>query len=218
MDRITIVVTFAQPTDSTPPAVQITSPADGAIITGSSSGIRVNVTGTASDVGSVVRVVELTLDNNISGYTQATPSAPGNWSIWSGSLLITTAGDHSITARCTDTTGNVSESRIRIAVSIVRPYSRLLLVEIYRLSSYLGSYGAGRVLKTFSLLPGEKTKISVRTFTKRETTRNQATSILDSFTQTSADDFETSIAKEQSDKNTNQESFGYKVSEHANAS
>jgi hypothetical protein len=30
-----------------------------------SSGIRVNVTGTASDVGSGVRVVELTLDNNI---------------------------------------------------------------------------------------------------------------------------------------------------------
>ena|GEM_PF-6675129 len=41
---------------------------------------------------------------------------------------------------------------------------RLYLIETYRLSSFLGSYGAGRILKTFTLLPGEKTKISVKTF------------------------------------------------------
>jgi len=35
-----------------------------------------------------------------------------------------------------------------------QPRPRLLRVEVYRLSSYLGTYGAGRVLKTFSLLPG----------------------------------------------------------------
>lgn len=34
---------------------------------------------------------------------------------------------------------------------------RLLLVETYRLSSFPTRYGAGRTIKTFSLLPGERT-------------------------------------------------------------
>lgn len=36
-----------------------------------------------------------------------------------------------------------------------------LIVEEYRLSNFLGQYGAGRTVKTFSLLPGESTTISV---------------------------------------------------------
>ena len=72
------------------------------------------------------------------------------------------------------------------------PRPRLLLVEVYRLSSYLGAYGAGRVLKTFTLLPGEKTKISVKTYTRRTTDAKAASSILDSFTKESAEDFEKS--------------------------
>jgi hypothetical protein len=67
------------------------------------------------------------------------------------------------------------------------PRPRLLLVEVYRLSSYLGSYGAGRVLKTLTLLPGEKTKVSVKTYTHSTTDAKQASSILDSFTKESAD-------------------------------
>jgi hypothetical protein len=59
---------------------------------------------------------------------------------------------------------------------VVRP--RLLIVETYRLSSYPGAYGAGKVLKTFSLLPGEKTKISVKTYQKRESDSKTASSLL----------------------------------------
>ncbi|HEV8362250.1 MAG TPA: hypothetical protein VGQ52_01930 [Gemmatimonadaceae bacterium] len=98
------------------------------------------------------------------------------------------------------------------------PRPRLLLVEIYRLSSYLGAYGAGRVLKTFTLLPGEKTKISVKTYTKRTTDAKQASSILDSFTKESADDFETSMSQEQSDKTTESENFEYHAEAEASAS
>ncbi len=95
---------------------------------------------------------------------------------------------------------------------------RILLVETYRLSSYLGSYGAGRTVKTFTLLPGEKTKISVRTFLKTETERKSASSILDSFSQESADDFEQSLQEEQTDKTTGAESFEYHAEAEAKAS
>ena len=98
------------------------------------------------------------------------------------------------------------------------PRPRLLLVEIYTLSSYLGSYGAGRVLKTFSLLPGEKTKISVKTYTRRTEDAKSASSILDSFTQESADDFEKSMSAEQSDKQSESENFEYHAEAEANAS
>lgn len=46
--------------------------------------------------------------------------------------------------------------------------------------SYLGNYGAGKTIKTFSLLPGEKTTISVRTYKDSTTTKTLAENILDS--------------------------------------
>ena len=98
------------------------------------------------------------------------------------------------------------------------PRPRLLLVETYRLSSYLGSYGAGRVLKTFSLLPGEKTKISVKSYTRRTEDQKAASSILDSFTTESADDFENSMSAEQSDKRSESENFEYHAEAEASAS
>jgi hypothetical protein len=98
------------------------------------------------------------------------------------------------------------------------PRPQLLLVETYRLSSFLGTYGAGRIVKTFTLLPGEKTKVSVRTFLKTEEQRKQASSILDSFTQESASDFESTIAEEQTDKETYEENFEYYAEAQAKAS
>ena len=98
------------------------------------------------------------------------------------------------------------------------PDPRLYLVETYRLSSFLGSYGAGRVIKTFTLHPGEKTKISVKTFTRRETDSKSASSILDSFTEESADDFESSVQEEQSDKSSYQKTFEYHAEAEASAS
>lgn len=93
-------------------------------------------------------------------------------------------------------------------------YPRLLLVETYRLSSFLGSYGAGRIVKTFTLLPGEKTKISVRTFMKSEQERKSASSILDSVTEESAEEFQQSLEAEHSNKETYDQNFEY----HAEAS
>ncbi|SDZ65624.1 hypothetical protein SAMN05421736_1267 [Evansella caseinilytica] len=96
--------------------------------------------------------------------------------------------------------------------------AQIYLVETYRLSSFLGDYGAGRVIKTFSLLPGEKTKISVKSFTKSSETRKESSSILDSFSEDSAEEFETSIANEQSNKEEYQKSFKYHAEAEASAS
>lgn len=80
------------------------------------------------------------------------------------------------------------------------PDPALYLVETFTLTSFLGDYGAGRVVKTFSLLPGESTTISVKTFRQRESVSKRAESILDSVTTSSANDFQTAIQQEQSEQ------------------
>lgn len=80
------------------------------------------------------------------------------------------------------------------------PDPHLYLVETLRLTSYLGDYGAGRIVKTFSLLPGEVTTISVKTYRQTESTSKSASSVLDSLTQESASDLQTSLTTEQSDQ------------------
>jgi hypothetical protein len=119
-------------------------------------------------------------------------------------------------ARYTDMYGQPAARVLPKLAAAPRP--RILLIEVYRLSSYLGAYGAGRVLKTFTLLPGEKTKVSVKTYTKRTEDRKEASSILDSFTKESADDFEKSMASEQSDKQNSTENFEYHAEAEASAS
>lgn len=99
-----------------------------------------------------------------------------------------------------------------------RVLPQLVLVEEYRLSSYLGNYGAGRTLNTFTLLPGEKTTISLKTFRKSATDTKSASSVLDSFSKESADDFETSLQREQSNKQAYQQSFEYHAEAEASVS
>jgi hypothetical protein len=82
----------------------------------------------------------------------------------------------------------------------------------------LGQYGGGRVIKTFTLLPGEKAKISTRTYTRTEIEAKRASSILDSVSEESTKDYENSIATEQSDKKNYQESFSYEINAKAHAS
>jgi hypothetical protein len=89
----------------------------------------------------------------------------------------------------------------------VRPH--LVLIESYRLSSYLGDYGAGRTIRTFSLLPGEKTKISIKSYTKTAAESDRASSIFDSFTDESSQEFENALEAEQSDKANSEEASSY---------
>lgn len=99
-----------------------------------------------------------------------------------------------------------------------KPKGKFILVESYQLSSYLGDYGAGRTLNTFSLLPGEKTRITIRSYTKSKSLSKQASSVFDSFTRESAKQFEDTIKSEQSRKSENSESFAWHAEAKASAS
>lgn len=114
-------------------------------------------------------------------------------------------------------TSNYGDMQYRFVVERVLARPRLLLIESYRLSSYLGNYGAGRNIKTFSLLPGEKTKISVKSYTRKTEDAKSASSIFDSFTQESSNAFDNSVALEQSNKENYDETFAYHAEAEAEA-
>lgn len=98
------------------------------------------------------------------------------------------------------------------------PEPGIYLIETLKLTSFLGDYGAGRVIKTFSLLPGEVSKISIKSFRQRESTYKKSSSILDSVTTESADDFQKSLQQEQSDQKKFQQSKEYYADISAKAS
>lgn len=90
-------------------------------------------------------------------------------------------------------------SRIPEIVYLPKPRKaepQLNIVLHMKMCSFLGNYGAGRTLKTFSLLPGEKTTITMRTYQYQETIRNLAQNVLDSYSESSAEDLQTSIEHE----------------------
>ena len=101
-------------TDITPPTIGITSPSSRAVILGPASGVVVNVAGTASDSQSGVTSVQVSIDGGPS--SQATPVAPGDWSIWTFSTNINQMGPHTIQAIATDNAGNKASVKIPVTV------------------------------------------------------------------------------------------------------
>ncbi|MFE6489468.1 hypothetical protein ACFVGN_41980 [Streptomyces sp. NPDC057757] len=94
---------------------------------------------------------------------------------------------------------------------------RLLLVETYQLTSVPLRYGPGRVIKTFTLLPGERTTMRVSTY-KRSTQSIQSTSsVLDSTSDESEREFEQAVTAEQSDQSESAKSFEYNAQASASA-
>lgn len=77
---------------------------------------------------------------------------------------------------------------------------RFVVIEHYRLSTHFGDYGAGRTVNTFSLIPGEETKLYLRSWRRTEERRKEASSIFDSYTEEAASDFEESMEDETTDK------------------
>ncbi len=93
-----------------------------------------------------------------------------------------------------------------------------LIVEEYRLSNFLGQYGAGRTVKTFSLLPGEKTTISISSYKRSSETSSSSSSIMDSYTEEKADEFESSVQSEQGSTESTSKNFEYHAEAEAKAS
>jgi hypothetical protein len=88
------------------------------------------------------------------------------------------------------------------------PVPRLIVIEEYTTASYLGNYGAGRVIRTFTLLPGERTTISVRTYKDKVTTVNASKNMLDSFSESSATELDTLLQHEQGNMSSTSDSSG----------
>lgn len=87
----------------------------------------------------------------------------------------------------------------------------LVLVEYYRLTSIPGRYGAGRTLKTLSLLPGEQTTIRISSYKRSTAGRQQTASILDSTTSDTENEFARTVNSEQSNQDNASKSFEYRA-------
>jgi hypothetical protein len=83
------------------------------------------------------------------------------------------------------------------ATAAVPKDPQFMIVEEYKVASFLGQYGLGRVLRTFSLLPGEKTTIRMKTYKEISSVRTQSENILDSQTKESAEELERLAQEEQ---------------------
>ena len=129
------------PSDTTAPTISITSPANGANISGPSTGVTVNVAGTASDNtgGSGIQKVEVQV-GTANAFKLATATGPGgsqDWSTWSASDTVTTAGSHTITARAIDNAGNTRNTTITVTVAFSGGST---YTSIYSVSSTGGNY------------------------------------------------------------------------------
>jgi hypothetical protein len=109
------------PSDTIAPTVALTSPANGATISGPSTGVTVNVAGTASDNsgGSGIQKVEVQVGsaNQFKLATATGPAGSGDWSTWSASDTVTTAGSHTVTARATDNANNTKDTTVTVTVA-----------------------------------------------------------------------------------------------------
>ena len=76
------------------------------------------------------------------------------------------------------------------------PDPTFFLIEKYRIMSVLGDYGAGNVISTINLAPGEERTISVRSYRDIESKRTAAENVLDSISTESATELETEIGRE----------------------
>ena len=100
--------------DTTAPYVGILTPSARAVIVGPSSGVTVNVTGTAFDSQSGIQDVKVAFDSGAP--TTAIQRSLGDWSAWSFSGTINTLGPHTIKAIATDNQGNKATTSVPITI------------------------------------------------------------------------------------------------------
>lgn len=206
-------------TDTTPPSIGITAPKQGtAVVVSSTNPVEtLDVAGTASDLGSGVAKVELTVD----GAPAKVMKVGTKWDHWTAKVSVVGIGRHTISARATDAAGLATTSSVDV-VATTEPVAppaveRLLIVEKLQLSTYLGRFGVGRLIKTLTLLPGQKTTLAVKTYKRSAETTNEASSILDETSAESLKEFENELKAEQTNKQVFEESNAWTLSGQASA-
>jgi len=100
----------------------------------------------------------------------------------------------------------------------IKPEPRLLVVEVYGISSFLGKYGMGRTVNTFTLLPGEETRITLKTWRSTKENREEASSVVDSHSETASSKFAESMQTETTEKKTESSKEAWEVEASATAS
>jgi hypothetical protein len=78
-----------------------------------SSDSRILLVGTASDVGSGIKIVEVQTDGGATPFVPAAQAVPftGDWSSWTFITAQLAAGSHQLTVRTTDLAGNIATSQ-----------------------------------------------------------------------------------------------------------
>jgi hypothetical protein len=99
-------------TDQTRPMLSISLPINGTIMQSNLGIVRLNVIGTAEDVDSNIKKVEVSI--NGLPFQLTNPRAPGDWSTWSFSGILTSEGTKRIVVRATDSADN----RVRLPVYV----------------------------------------------------------------------------------------------------
>lgn len=101
--------------DTTAPVVKISDPSpSSSILTGT-----VKAFGTASDLGSGVKLVEVKVGSG--SYVAATPKSVGDWSTWTATVNIVNQGGYTMTARATDKVGNMQWQNVYFTLSSIVP-------------------------------------------------------------------------------------------------
>lgn len=180
---------------------------------------NLTISGTAADSGgSGVAEVRVLVD----GVPGAVMRLADDWSQWKAEVALSGLGAHVITAEAFDGAGLSMDTTLNAQVVADTPKpplsERLMLVEKYQLASYNGANAPGKIIKVISLLPGQKTTITSKTYKRSTETATQASSMLDSYTAESQSDFEDTLTREQSNKHSSDESSKWSIEGSATAS
>jgi Tc toxin complex TcA C-terminal TcB-binding domain len=123
--------------DSTPPALEIGSPSEGAEFTLVNGTVTIDFQGTATDTQTGVSIVEWDVDG-LNQYKPAIPKAANDWSTWHVSIPMTTAGNRTVSFRAKDKstpTGNpITKTR---SVNILLPFVPKDPLAIFSEATYL---------------------------------------------------------------------------------
>jgi hypothetical protein len=145
----------------------------------------------------------------------AVPLTAGTGGAFAGTADLLGYGAHSVVVTALATTGERAELAIPVTLTDKAPgsylYSRLMLVQRVQLTTRLGDYGAGRVVKTFSMLPGERMNISVKTYRRSTLSEKRASTIFDGVEDTTADEFTKAVDSENNNKAVSEDSLQWEV-------
>jgi hypothetical protein len=89
---------------------------------------------------------------------------------------------------------NFSDEMVYEFIPVPKGYGpTLLLLLDTRISSYYGDIGGGQVVRTFSLMPGESSYVSIDTYKKTSQQEEDTSSIFDSSNQSARESFQNSL-------------------------